>query len=197
MAVLSEWFNKLSSIMKSVFVGGAMIVLLAFIALLCVLTPSSPDEDEIAGMLALTVASFTEVPAKEVVPSGPTQTLHIIVVTATSSPTPRFTSTITPTPSETPLPSSTPNATQTAKAQAEAHLTQSRGSGFYLVGVDIAPGVWRSQGSQDDCYWSVTRKNGDIIDNHFGMAGGTAYISASAFQVEFDDCGTWEFLSPP
>jgi hypothetical protein len=43
----------------------------------------------------------------------------------------------------------------------------------------------------------TTAANGDIIDNHFGMAGGTAYISPTAFQVEFNDCGTWVFLSPP
>jgi hypothetical protein len=54
--------------------------------------------------------------------------------------------------------------------------------------------VWRSDGTNDDCYWEITEADGDIIDNHFGMAGGTASIPASAFQVQFDDCGTWTFI---
>lgn len=70
--------------------------------------------------------------------------------------------------------------------------------GFYLVNVDIAPGVWRSQGTGDDCYWSMNTQNGDIIDNHFGMAGGTMYISQSVFEVRMDDgCGQWLYLGPP
>ena len=66
--------------------------------------------------------------------------------------------------------------------------------GFYLVNVDIAPGIWQSLGTQDDCYWEISTKTGDIIDNHFGMAGGTMYIAASAYQVMMEDCGTWTYL---
>jgi hypothetical protein len=70
--------------------------------------------------------------------------------------------------------------------------------GIYLVNVDIAPGVWRSQGSGDDCYWQRSDKTGDIIDNHFGFAGGTIYIAPSDFSVQLDaECGTWTYLSPP
>lgn len=122
---------------------------------------------------------------------------RLFPVTVTSTPTPLFTPTITPTPSETPLPTGTPDAAATATAIKAIMLTSLRGNGFYLVNVDIAPGVWRSNGSGDDCYWETSTATGDIIDNHFGAAGGSAYISPNAFQVEFARCGSWEYLGPP
>lgn len=103
-----------------------------------------------------------------------------IVVTATKLPTPLNTPTITLTP--TPKPTSTPTVSS---------LKQPKSDGFYLIGVDIAPGIWRSTGSDDGCYWEITTSTGDIIDNHFGMSGGTAYIPESGFQVVFEDCGNW------
>lgn len=133
--------------------------------------------------------TYTSLPTYEPLPTytkEPTYTAVVIIVTATSSPTPLYTATITPIPTDTPLPTETPDP-----------LKAPRGNGFYLVGVDIAPGVWRSDGTQDDCYWSVTQADGDIIDNHFGMAGGTCYISPNAFQVQFEDCGTWTFIQGP
>src|SRR5688572_17427405 len=128
---------------------------------------------------------------------------RLVPVTVTPTPTPLMTPTpsntptITPTATDTPLPTNTPNAAQTSTAEAFGELVEPKGDGFYLVNVDIAPGVWRSNGTGDGCYWATTRQTGSIIDNHFGASGGTAYIAASAFQVEFDDCGTWEYLSPP
>jgi len=107
-------------------------------------------------------------------------------VTQTFTPTPLYTPTIT----NTPAPTNTPTPTIDP-------LKKSRNSGFYLIGVDIAPGVWRSTGTGDDCYWAVTMADGDILDNHFGMSGGTAYVSPNGFQIEFDNCGTWEFVQEP
>lgn len=107
-------------------------------------------------------------------------------ITQTLTPTPEFTPTITNTPEPTNTPSPTIDPLKIAK-----------GDGFYLIGVDIAPGVWRSDGKGDNCYWKVSMASGDIVDNHFGMAGGTAYISSSGFQVQFERCGTWTFLQDP
>lgn len=117
-------------------------------------------------------------------------------ITPAATPTPKNTPTVTPTPSNTPTVTPTPNVAQTATAQAWDRMTSNKGSGFYLVNVDIAPGLWRSRGTRDDCYWSLNTKTGDIIDNHFGMSGGTAYIGSYVFQVEFDDCGSWEYMGP-
>lgn len=115
-----------------------------------------------------------------------TPIVRVVEVTQTFTPTPLYTATVTLTPTITLPPTATPNP-----------LKAPKGDGFYLIGVDIAPGVWRSDGTGDSCYWSVTRMDGDILDNHFGMSGGTAYVSPSGFQVEFTDCGTWTFLQEP
>lgn len=120
-----------------------------------------------------------------------------VPVTVTPTPTPLFTPTITPTPTNTPLPTKTPNKALTATASALAALRSPKGDGFYLVGVDIAPGVWRSTAGSDNCYWETTRANGNIIRNHFGTSGGTAYVGPSDFQVRFKNCGRWEWLSAP
>jgi hypothetical protein len=109
------------------------------------------------------------------------------VVTATSSPTPLFTPTVTFTSTVTSTPTRTIDPLRT-----------NRSPGIYLVGVNIAPGVWRSLGTGNNCYWATTNRTGDIISNYFGFAGGTMYIPASAFQVEMDEnCGRWEFYQAP
>jgi hypothetical protein len=116
--------------------------------------------------------------------------------TPTIAPTPSNTPTSTPsnTPTVTPTPTWTPDAGATATAEALGAMTQPRGSGFYLVGVDIAPGKWESQGTGDDCYWARYDSSQEILDNHFGRAGGTVTIRATDYQVEFDDCGTWQYV---
>jgi hypothetical protein len=75
-------------------------------------------------------------------------------------------------------------------------LSSDKSDGFYLVGVEIAPGVWRSQGNAENCYWSITTRTDNIINNYFGMAGGTMYIPATALQVRLQDCGKWVYLGP-
>ncbi len=113
-----------------------------------------------------------------------TQTQWVIVVTATN----------TPTPINSPTPTMIPTETFTVTPTKDP-LTEDKKKGFYLVGIDIATGIWRSSGESDSCYWSITTRTGNIINNHFGMAGGTMYISSNAYQVEMNaDCGTWTYL---
>jgi hypothetical protein len=80
--------------------------------------------------------------------------------------------------------------------RAAAALTEPHGDGLWTVGVEIAPGTWRSTGTADDCYWqrSPDGNPDDIIDNHFGLAGGTVTINAGE-EFETEDCGTWELVS--
>jgi hypothetical protein len=113
----------------------------------------------------------------------------------------------------TPGPTNTSYITQTAEAKileniamvtaiaaafeaTRAALTAPRGSGFYLVGVDIASGIWRSTAGHDDCYWARYDNSQNILDSHSGQSGGDVTIRTTDFQVEFDDCGTWEYISP-
>ncbi len=121
---------------------------------------------------------------------GPTQTANIIIITVTSSPTPEN----TPTNTNSPEPTNTAEPTFTPAPTQDKTKTD-KGPGFYLVGSDIAAGVWRNNGNTDGCYWAVTSKTGDILDNHFGMGGGTMYVNSAGFQVEMsEECGTWIYL---
>ncbi len=142
-------------------------------------TACAPSAGSIQTAIAQTQAVWTAVPTQT---PYPTQTALVVtkIVTPIFTFTPVNTATITNTPTATIDP-----------------LKQLKGPGFYLVNVDIAPGVWRSTGTGSECYWEVTTKTGDIIANHFGQSGGTAYIPPDAFQVNFQKCGTWEYLSPP
>jgi hypothetical protein len=124
--------------------------------------------------------------------SIPTQTPAIIRETVLVTPKGP---TSTPRPTITVGPTSTPRPTNTPKPTIDI-LKTDKPPGIYLVGIDIAPGVWRNNGSGGKCYWSITSKTGDIIDNFYGQSGGTLYLRASAFQVELTDgCGRWTWLS--
>jgi len=101
----------------------------------------------------------------------------------------------TPTPTHTPLPPTpTPNIALTATMEALGPLVEPKRDGFYLVGVDILPGKWESQGRGSGCYWARLDQYGDIQSNHFGYAGGTVTILESDFQIQFDGCGTWHYV---
>ena len=66
--------------------------------------------------------------------------------------------------------------------------------GFYLVGVDIAPGVWRSTGQGGSCYWARQNLTQDLIDNDLGFAGGAVTIQASDVEFYTRGCGNWVML---
>ncbi len=68
--------------------------------------------------------------------------------------------------------------------------------GNYRVNVDIAPGQWYSSYSMTDdgCYWARINSSGDIIANHFGVAGITVYVAPTDTVVQFDGCGTMYYI---
>ena len=152
--------------------------LLSALLALFILTACAPSAQSVQTAIAQTQTAWTKVPTQTARPTyTPPPTVYVtkvVIVTATFTATPEF----------------TPSATLDP-------LFQPKGDGFYLVGVDIAPGVWRSTGTGTKCYWEVTEKNGDIVDNNFGMSGGTAYIPPTAFQVQFEKCGDWVYMGPP
>ena len=170
-------------------------ILLGLFMCLFVLSACKPSNVEINQLVQNTLNAFTPIPSFTPFPThtsypsltpNPTYTpwIQTKIVTQTYTPTLEFTSTITNTPTITPTITNTPDL-----------LKANKGPGFYLVGVDIAPGSWRSQGESNACYWEITSKTGKIIDNHFGLAGGTMYIFPNAYQVELNyECGEWEYL---
>lgn len=80
-----------------------------------------------------------------------------------------------------------------AEARRQEQLRQPKGDGFWTVGEEIAAGTWESQGSGSSCYWARLDSDQDILDNHFGSAGGRVTIRSSDTEVEFSGCGTWEY----
>jgi hypothetical protein len=174
-----------------------MRIWLSIIALL-ILTGCAPTEETInlhvVGTLAA-IPTATTHPTSTAYPtytpyptftSVYTQTPWVIIVTPTATQTPNYTPTMTATPAPTDPPTNTPDP-----------LYGPHEPGIYLVNIDIGPGIWRSDPNtkSDDCYWVITDPKGEIIDNHFGMSGGTMYISPNAFQVEMESaCGIWTFL---
>ncbi len=72
-----------------------------------------------------------------------------------------------------------------------------RADGVYKVGVDIAPGRWKSISDaieNQSCYWARISSDGSIIDNFFGYGGTTIYVNASDFAVEIKDCSLMVYL---
>ena len=69
------------------------------------------------------------------------------------------------------------------------------GGGAYLVGSEVATGLWRNSDSSGGCYWE--RRSGfggtfdDIITNSFSFSVQTVAISGSDVGFYSEDCGTW------
>jgi hypothetical protein len=73
-------------------------------------------------------------------------------------------------------------------------VTAPFGDGVYLVGVDIQPGVWRSNGTGMGCYWARLRNlrgEGDVIENVTGAAPALVAIGPSDLAFKANRCGTW------
>lgn len=89
------------------------------------------------------------------------------------------------------------SAATTTKAAATAGATTGIKDGTYLVGIDIAPGTWKSDGgmaSDSLCYAQTTDKAGKTIEGTVGLGGGsvTFKISPDAYKFMADGCGTWK-----
>lgn len=110
----------------------------------------------------------------------------------------------TPQATSTDYPTYTPAATYTEVVRIvmvtpttdESVLKAPKGDGFFLVGPEIAHGIWRSEGEYNKCYWKVTDVKGNIISNFIGTAGGTVYLDENAYQIEIRNCGKLKFFSP-
>jgi len=169
---------KISRYWLLLLAAGLPIVILAG----CTPAPSSEQFQQAVFATLQAIPSEPALPTYTPYPTYTPQPTVVIyqLVTPTSSPTPLYTPTETLVPSPTLSPTSTLPPTATTDP-----LYTEKGPGIYLVNVDIAPGVWRSQGTGDNCYWAVKRANGDIIDNHFGMACGfvTFYRLLLAFSA--------------
>lgn len=69
-----------------------------------------------------------------------------------------------------------------------------KGDGIYLVGEEIAEGNWKSTGSGFGCKWTRLDENKEVLRKFVGNAGGTLTIQPGDYEVEMENCGTWEFV---
>lgn len=97
--------------------------------------------------------------------------------------------TATPTATATPTPE--PTATPTPGPRTEF------GNGTHIVGTDIAPGTYRSNG-EDGCYWARLSGFGgttsEIIANSFARGPQVVTILPSDAGFESSRCGRWTIL---
>ena len=102
-----------------------------------------------------------------------------------------------PTPRPRPtLPTPLPPLPTVAAAQSPTLQTSSKEDGSYLVGVDIAPGRWRSSGTGSECYMTRRDHNQKTVYYLLGSAVRIIRIESTDYEVEFDDCGIWRYLGP-
>ena len=80
-----------------------------------------------------------------------------------------------------------------------ASPTSPHGGGHFVVGTEVAAGIWRNSDSSGGCYWArlqgFSGQLADVISNEFTFDIQT--VSISATDVGFyasSDCGTWAFL---
>ncbi|MCH7485242.1 MAG: hypothetical protein IIA90_08885 [Chloroflexi bacterium] len=69
------------------------------------------------------------------------------------------------------------------------------GDGTWLVGEEIAPGIWRNSDSSANCYWERLSgfggTFGEIIANEFDDTIQTVEIKATDVGFSATRCGTW------
>ena len=142
--------------------------------------------------------TFTATPLNSPTPSNtPTETpipTDTPIPTNTPVPTDTPIPTATATPTDTPVPTPTPDMAATQTVEAYGALAEPKENGFFTVGTEILPGKWRSTGSGDDCYWARLDAQQDLLDNHYGIAGGTVNVQPTDYEVQFEDCGTWIYV---
>ena len=74
-------------------------------------------------------------------------------------------------------------------------MVASFGSGDWVVGQDIAPGRYATDGTGGNCYWErasgFTHNADEVITND--LQSGRAIVEIKASDVRFTsrDCGTW------
>jgi hypothetical protein len=77
-------------------------------------------------------------------------------------------------------------------------LWRAFGDGTYIVGTDIAPGLWVNNDSSQGCYAEIlsgfSGELSDIIDNEFSYDILWAWISPSAVGFRAERCGAWTFV---
>ena len=96
-----------------------------------------------------------------------------------------------PSPSATTPITLTPSRQATSGPEPEAPHED----GIYIVGAEIAAGVWRSTSeAQNFCYWARRKYDGILLASYYGLPGVDLRVYPSDYEVELDGCGIWVYM---
>ena len=115
---------------------------------------------------------------------------RLVVVTATYSG-----------PTETPVPTATLAPSVTPSPTIDQTKADKR-DGSYMVGNEIAPGIWRSKGgsADEECALQIKTFSGDLSDITYSLPGATIRIPSGQYIVYIGggsgNLCTWSFFSP-
>lgn len=146
------------------------------------------------------IPTNTAYPTYTPIPTATKTPVRSVQPTKKATPLPTQTAypTYTPLPTYTPAPTQQPQTVfQIVTATKDPdQLKADKKDGFYLVGKDIAVGTW--QIVQDDayqkCYWKLTDRNNQILNNYIGPSGGAFTLNDSIFQLEIRNCGVAQYV---
>ncbi|WP_460779997.1 hypothetical protein [Microbacterium shaanxiense] len=68
------------------------------------------------------------------------------------------------------------------------------GAGLYIVGTDVQPGTFQTNGDIKDCYWARLDAAGEIIDNNFVTAASQVQLTIDPGDYSLSiegGCGEW------
>ncbi|MGM7648370.1 hypothetical protein ACSVDM_25975 [Nocardia sp. JW2] len=169
-------------------VVGAFIVLCGFGA--CVgAVISEVDEEKASATRSVELVTPTEISAQPTVSVSALAPQPEVVPEPAPVPAPE--------PPRAPVPTPVPPPPAPPPAPAAADTTITR-DGTYLVGSDIRPGTWRSDGTGSFCYWermsSLTGGIDSIIDNGLGEGQQLVTILDSDMAFETQGCGKWTLI---
>ena len=142
------------------------------------------------------LATYTNLPTYTPLPTGTPRNTYTPLSTYTAYPTYTIYPTSTKLPTYTAQPTYTPviRIVQVTPTVDSSILKADKTDGFYLIGPEIAPGIWRTEPNKTKCYWKITGVKGEIISNYLGSGGGTIYIPKDAYQIEIQNCGKVTFV---
>jgi hypothetical protein len=92
-------------------------------------------------------------------------------------------------------PSPAPTLPETSTQSPSLGPEEPHQDGIYIVGAEIAPGIWHSISTdQNFCYWARRKYDGIILASYIGLPGIDIRILETDYEVELDGCGMWIYL---
>jgi hypothetical protein len=94
---------------------------------------------------------------------------------------------------------STPTLGKPASTPTQISMTGPHRDGVYLVGVEIAKGLWRSVQSANAetetfCFFARRKYDGVVLGSYYGLPGPDLLVGAGDYEVEMEGCGVWVYL---